>query len=412
MDSVPRLKPPRPEEPRARFLIELARALGTYGTAANRIEDVISYSADAFGYRAHTFTTPTSVFVSLEDDEGHLQTYLARVFPGETDLSKMIALDRVFNRTLDGLLTTEEGVAEIKRVVQLKPRYPWWMIVLCYCVTAACASNFLGGGRLEMIGGGVVGLLIGLLIPLVGSKREFARLTEFLSGLGAAVIAGVLAIPFGGYMTTIPIIAGVIMLLPGLTLTIAMVELAMKHVVSGTARITGAIMVLLVIGFGVVMGQALVDQTFGHTDIVPPVPMHWVFELLSLIMASVCLCILFRAQLRDAWAMALSGLVAFYSARYGTIYFGPEAGVLIASMLVGVGSNLYARLFDRPALVTTLPGLIILVPGSLGLRSLQMFMSDDTIDAVQSSFTVLVVGVALVVGLLLANVILPPRKVL
>lgn len=403
---------PRPDEPRARFLIELARALGTYGTSANRIEDVIAYCADAFGYNAQTFTTPTSVFVSLEDEQGELHTYLARVYPGEADMTKMMALDRVFNRVLDGTLSTSEAIGEIKRIVSMTPRYPVWMIVVCFGIIGACAGNFLGGAQKEMLASGIVGLVIGLLVQFTGRRREFSRLMEFLSGLCAAVIAGVLAIPFGGYLTTVPIIAGIIILLPGLTLTIAMVELAMKHVVSGTARLAGAIMVLLVIGFGIVLGQAVTDRFIGSSEMVIPPDLPWFVDFATIIVASSCMAILFQAHLRHAWVMIVAGLISFYSARYGSMYFGPQVGVLGAAICVGVASNLYARIFDRPALMMMLPGLIILVPGSLGLRSLQMFMADATIDAVQSSFTVLVVGVALVVGLLLANVILPPRKVL
>lgn len=408
--SVP--QPPRPDEPRARFLIELARALGTYGTSANRIEEVIAYCGDAFGYNAQTFTTPTSVFVSLEDEEGDLHTYLARVHPGETDMTKMIALDRVFNRVLDGTLSTREAIREIKRIVTMAPRYPVWMIVLCFGLIGVCAGRFLGGGIKEMLASGIVGLLIGLLVQFTGRRREFSRLMEFLSGLGAALITGYLAIPFGGYLTTIPVIAGIIILLPGMSLTIAMVELAMKHVVSGTARLVGAIMVLLVIGFGIVLGQTIVSKTVGDIPIQNPERMPWFVDLGTIFVATLCMAILFQAHMRYAWVMVVAGLISFYTARYGTLYFGPEVGVLIAAMCVGVASNLYARVFDRPALMMMLPGLIVLVPGSLGLRSLQMFMSDATIDGVQSSFTVLVVGVALVVGLLLANVIMPPRKVL
>lgn len=386
--------------------------MGTFGTSANRVEDVIGHCADAFGYNAQTFTTPTSVFVSLENHDGDIHTYLARVHPGEADLTKMMALDRVFNRTIDGHITPGEGVAEIKRIVTMTPRYPVWMIVICFGIIGVCAGNFLGGAEKEMAASGIVGLLIGLLVQFTGRRREFSRLMEFLSGLGAALIAGYLAIPFGGYMTTVPIIAGIIILLPGLTLTMAMVELSMKHVVSGTARLAGAIMVLLVIGFGVVLGQTIVDRTTGTAPVVLAHDLPWYIDLLSVLVATLCMAILFQAHLRHAWIMVLAGLMSFYSARYGTLHLGPEIGVLGAAMVVGVSSNLYARIFDRPALVMMLPGLIILVPGSLGLRSLQLFMSSATVDGVQSSFTVLVVGVALVVGLLLANVIMPPRKVL
>lgn len=418
MNAAAQFKQPRPDEPRARFLIELARALGTYGTSANRIEEVIAYCADAFGYNAQTFTTPTSVFVSLEDEQGDLHTYLARVHPGEADMTKMIALDRIFNNVLDGMISTREAIDEIKRIVNMAPRYPVWLIVICFGVIGFCAGNFLGGAIKEMVASGIVGLMIGLLVQFTGRRREFSRLMEFLSGFGAAVIAGLLAVPFGGYFTTVPVIAGVIILLPGLTLTIAMVELAMKHVVSGTARLAGAIMVLMVIGFGIVLGQAVVEHTVGPTPQVIPEKPPWYFDLGTILIATVCMSILFQAHLRHAWVMVVAGLIAFYSARYGTMHFGPEVGVLGAAMAVGVASNLYARIFDKPALMMMLPGLIILVPGSLGLRSLQMFFTDasadvdSTIDAVRSSFTVLVVGVALVVGLLLANVVMPPRKVL
>ncbi|MEX0876320.1 MAG: threonine/serine exporter family protein [Phycisphaerales bacterium] len=411
MVSESLVKSPRPNDPRARFLIELARALGTYGTAANRIEDVISYCADAFGFNAQTFTTPTSIFISLEDD-GEMTTYLARVHPGEADLTKMMELDRVFNRALEGHITPAEGVGEIKRIVTMTPRYPTWMIVLCFGVIGICAGNFLGGALKEMAASGIVGLMIGLLVQFSGRRLQFSRLIEFASGLGAGMVAGFLAEPMGGYMTTVPIIAGIIILLPGLTLTMAMVELSMKHVVSGTARLAGAVMILLVIGFGIVIGQTIVARTVGVTPIVEAQRLPWFVDLLAVVVATMCMTVLFQAHLRHAWVMVLSGLMSFYAARYGTLHFGPEVGVLGAAIVVGVSSNLYARFFDRPALVMMLPGLLILVPGSLGLRSLQLFMDHATVDGLQSAITVAVIGVALVVGLLLANVIVTPRKVL
>lgn len=411
MNPIPGVSPPRPVEPRARFLVELARALGTYGTSSNRLEEVIAVCADELGFAAQTFNTPTSVFVSVESDEG-LSTYLARVTPGEADLTKLMSLDRVFNRVVAHQLTPEDGIVEIKRIVKMAPRYPSWMMVVSFGVVSGCAGHFLGGAGKEMLASGLIGLVVGILVLFTGKRREFSRLMEFLSGLSAAVISGLLAVPFGGYMPAVAAIAGIIILLPGLTLTIAMVELATKHVVSGTARLAGAVMVLMVIGFGVVIGQRIVALVVHEQVVVAADRMGWYVDLLAVLVATVCMAVLFQAHFRHAWVMVVGGLLSFYSARYGTAYLGPEVGVLGASLAVGVASNLYARVFDRPALTMMLPGLLMLVPGSLGLRSLQLFMSSDTVDGVQSTFTVLVVGVALVVGLLLSNVILSPRKVL
>lgn len=411
MGPIPGTNQPRPEEPRARFLIELARALGTYGTSSHRLEEVVSVCAHEIGLRAQTFSTPTSVFVSVESENG-LSTYLARVVPGEVALSKMMELDRVFNAVIEKRMTPQEGTAEIKRVVKLPGLYPAWMTVGAFGIVSACVGNFLGGGYQEMIAAFIVGLIVGMLVMFTGRNREFSRLMEFLAGLSAALVSGALAGVFEGYMPTVAAMAGLIVLLPGLTFTIAMVELATKHVVSGTARLAGALMVMLVIGFGYVIGQRGAEMLVGVREVVVAEPTAWYVDVISIVVSTVCMAVLFQAKMKHAWVMVVAGFLAFYSARYGAMYLGPEVGGLGAALVIGCASNLYARLFDRPAMTMMLPGLLMLVPGALGLRSLQLFMENDTVDGMQSAFTVLVVGVALVVGLLLSNVVLPPRKVL
>lgn len=411
MNPIPGISPPRPEEPRARFLIELSRALGTYGTSANRLEDVIAVCADDMGLRAQTFSTPTSVFVSIESDHG-FSTYLARVHPGEVNISKMMAIDTVFNRVTEHEVTPEMGTIEIKQIMQADSLYPSWLIVMTFGVVSGCVAHFFGGGHKEMVASAIVGLCIGFLVLFSGRYREFSRLMEFLAGLIAALFAGALAVPFGGYMPAVVAIAGLIVLLPGLTFTIAMIELATKHVVSGTARLAGALMVLLVIGFGYIIGQRGAELLVGVQEVVVAHPLPWYVDVISILVSTVCMTVLCQAHMRHAWVMIVAGFLSFYAARYGTIHLGPEVGGLGAAMVIGCASNFYARIFNRPAMTMMLPGLLMLVPGSLGLRSLQLFMESDTVDGVQSAFTVLVVGVALVVGLLLSNVIMPPRKVL
>jgi uncharacterized membrane protein YjjB (DUF3815 family) len=52
------------------------------------------------------------------------------------------------------------------------------------------------------------------------------------------------------------------------------------------------------------------------------------------------------------------------------------------------------------------------VPGSLGFRSVTSFLAEDVLTAVGTAFDVTVVAVALVGGLLVAALALPPRKAL
>ncbi len=97
----------------------------------------------------------------------------------------------------------------------------------------------------------------------------------------------------------------------------------------------------------------------------------------------------------------------------------PDAAVQAAAiaafagaLAVGLFANGYARFRDRPATVLLLPGLLVLVPGSIGYRALSAFTEQNAITGLETAFQMLLVAAALVGGMLTANAILPPRRAL
>jgi uncharacterized membrane protein YjjB (DUF3815 family) len=58
------------------------------------------------------------------------------------------------------------------------------------------------------------------------------------------------------------------------------------------------------------------------------------------------------------------------------------------------------------------PGLLILVPGAIGYTSLTAMIENNTIRGVELAFSMSVIGVALVGGLLLANQVISPKRIL
>ena len=75
-------------------------------------------------------------------------------------------------------------------------------------------------------------------------------------------------------------------------------------------------------------------------------------------------------------------------------------------------SNGLSRATNRPAQLFQLPGMILLVPGSFGFVSLGQLLAKKAEAGIQEGFTMALVGAALVIGVLVANVMLPPRKLL
>ena len=85
---------------------------------------------------------------------------------------------------------------------------------------------------------------------------------------------------------------------------------------------------------------------------------------------------------------------------------------LVGALMVGGASNLFSRLRQRPATVTLVPGLILLVPGSIGFRSVSAMLAQDALSGIQAAFAMTLVAIALVTGLLISHIVVPPRGVL
>ena len=110
--------------------------------------------------------------------------------------------------------------------------------------------------------------------------------------------------------------------------------------------------------------------------------------------------------------IVLGGSMAFFVAAAASRVLGPQLGAFVGSFALCSGANLLARLRNKPSIILILPGLLLLVPGSIGFRSLDALLERNVLSGVETAFNMAMVAVAIVIGLLMANVVVPPRKVL
>ena len=409
--------PDRGEQAAADLVERLARALHRFGTPAHRLEEAMGLVARRLGLAVEFFSTPTAIFTAFHHPRLD-RTRLMRVEPGEVNLEKLSRLDRELSRLMatpeDGSAIDTAAIAHrVDAIVDAPVRYGAAETTFAFAFASGSAAHFFGGGLAEIVLSTFVGLGIGLLALLVERWSRAGRLFEMLAALFATWSAGVAAAVVPGLAPFVVVLAGLIVLIPGLTLTIAMTELAARHLMSGSSRLAGALLVFLTLGFGVALGQRLGELTAGPPAAPPaPLPLPPWSEGLALLVSAVAFTVLFRARPKDAGWILLAATVALLGARTGAAWLGPQLGALVGAILVGLAGNAHARLFDRPSAVTQVPGLMLLVPGSLGFRSVAALLENDTLSGVQTAFSMILVAVGLVVGLLLANVILPPRRTL
>lgn len=392
------------------FLVQVGEVLHSHGTPSHRLERVWVKVARSLGVEGSCLYTPTALIISIIDQNGE-STYLRRIDSGAVEVDKLIRIDATMEKVESKEISLSEACKELDAISAADALYPNWLYVVACAVSCGAVAVFFKGSPAEIFVAAFLGSIVAIL-ELVPVKLNWEQgLLEPISGFVAAVSALAIAnfiTPIDDRLVTL---AALIVLVPGLKLTLALNELAVGHLSAGVARLAGACVNLLTMTVGVAVGWRVAS---GWRNI--PLAANWPgsdwWPWIAILVAPIMFAIIFRARWPQWPAILLVSVAGFAASLYGGSAWGIEIGAALGALAVGCGSNLYARLRDRPALVTLTPGILVLVPGSLGYRSLTAFLDNNTIAGIDLAFQMVIVAVALVGGILTANVLVPPRRVL
>src|SRR5690606_33686769 len=152
--------------------------------------------------------------------------------------------------------------------------------------------------------------------------------------------------------------------MPGLALTNAFSELTSQHLVSGMARLAGAVSTLLKLTVGVMIALTVADLLGIEPQVRASRPQpEWV-EYSAVVVAAFAFAVLFRASRRDYPVVMLAAIAGYLITRHVGPWLGSPVGVFLSALVVTVAGNAYARWKNRPGALIRVPGIIMLVPGS------------------------------------------------
>jgi uncharacterized membrane protein YjjP (DUF1212 family) len=392
------------------FVLRLARALHAYGYSAPRLEDILGATAERLGLAGYRFfSMPTQIMAAFGPEERQ-RTHLLRVEPGEVNLGKLASLEEVSVDVAQGRASLEEGMARIERIVAAPSPYGPGLVTLAHGILSGAVCQFLGGGWREIVVATVLGLGLGLLAIYAANHARVGRVFESLAAFLLSATAIGLARLVGPMSVFVATLAGLIVLLPGLLLTTAITELATRHLASGTLRMSSAFMTLLGIVFGVALGTRLGTMVFGAPLSAAPSALPGWAPIVAIVLAAACSVVILRADPRDAPWIVAAGLLGVLAGRFGAARLGQELGMFVAAFGVAMASAAYERWRSRPAPVVLVPGILLLVPGSIGYLSMSSLMERDTVAGIATAFTMVLTAVSLVAGLLIASVLAPEPK--
>ncbi|MEK7832243.1 MAG: threonine/serine exporter family protein, partial [Acidobacteriota bacterium] len=126
-------------------------------------------------------------------------------------------------------LDPAKGSERIEKILAAPERYGSALRTIAFGMASAAASRFLGGGLKEIGVSALIGLLIGLLSVFASKYPTWGKVFEPVAAFVASAMAAALSFVVGPYAVSNATLAGMIVLMPGLTLTVAMIELSTQN---------------------------------------------------------------------------------------------------------------------------------------------------------------------------------------
>lgn len=389
------------------FVLRLTKALHMYGTPSYDLERTVNAVAKKLGFGLECFSLPTMIILSLYEGVRH-GTYVIRVEPGDINLEKLTLTQDIADRILYGELNAPQAARELDAVVNAASHWGRWFTVASFGLVSAGVARVFGGDWAEIVSATLIGLIVGLLAVMIAGRRILTHLFPTIASALAAFCSYVFAHFFGHDSVYVTLVSGLIVLLPGLTITVGLAELATQNLVAGTARLAGAATLFAQMGFGVAFGDQvgtlLVGELHYTASHVLPAWTEWA----AIFCAGIGFVVLFQSRVQDAVWIVLAGLIAYASSRFGTQHFGPITGAFVGAFTIGAASHIFRFFTHRPNQLMMVPGIILLVPGSMGFKSLTALLDQNIIAGLDTAFRMMLAGISLVIGLLMSSIFIIP----
>lgn len=389
--------------------ILMAKELQRNGIPAHRMEDSVFTLCKHLKIKGDVFTSPGGLILNL-GEEGRQQTHFIKVAYGDLNMEKLNKIDQLYKSILRNDVSVAEAIKELRSIEKLPKRYSHIIDILFFALSTSSAARVFGGGLAEITVSAIIGLFIGVFIFMTDYFPRLGNVIVVISSIFAIAFAKWSVTFLGNYSVDIAAITGLIILIPGFSFTVSIIELVNGHPIAGTARFANTIITLLMIGLGIAVGSQI-DKVL---EIVPsPTQMSslpsWTLYA-ALITVPIGFLVLFKATLKDLVWIMLACWCSYFSLKLSSQYLNVQLSVFLASFILGLVSNAFAVIKNKPVSIMLVPGIILLVPGSLGYKSITELVNNQTLSGIEAAFSMTITAIALVSGLVFSNIVLSPKR--
>eukprot|EP00808_Paulinella_micropora_P000830 g34817.t1 len=409
-----------------KFIFTLVAALHKAGNWSFDTQNTLRNIAKVLHLNCTCLMMPAAALVSFNSIEGELTASTSESYhiPIEAgwDFNRLAALDQLCHSVYRGKIGFAQADKELAEIVTAKDLYPTWAKVLAMGVaSASTAGAFFGGQLTDLALSFAWGIIVAIVTQITYSMVGVAEIESFISAFLISYIGSLVDLHVFEEETCLyaQLLGGTVWLLPGVSITMSLMELYSNMVVFGSSRFVSGLGQSLQLGLGLAVGYklALLQEGLplsfeGGCEALPhyaPLP-TWASYLLVPV-AILSMDVIVETNAKQVFGTLLCGSVAYIIPMYlkpqGQVV-GANTVPLVAALGMGLTARAYGRMIKHRPIIYVIGGTLVLVPGSVGVRGITAAMSGDgEVGGMELTFTMFVVGLCIGIGVFLARL---PRK--
>jgi uncharacterized membrane protein YjjP (DUF1212 family) len=392
------------------LLLSAARGAQACGYGAEDTERLVRELAAQLGMAdVQVSSLPTQLQLAI-GIPGQQRIVLLRTEPRPVDLDRIVRLDAVAREVKAGRIGPREASVRIDAIARSPPPYRPPMVLFAYCLAAAGAVLLFGEDGPEAVTAAVAGLAVGAIAVVRSRVRELDLTAELVSAFLAGFICQTVSARIWPLDPRVATLGAVVVLLPGFTLTQAVRELQTRNLLSGLSGLGASSVTFFALVIGGVLGGALGARLFGPARVPHVDELPGGLLLLGAAALGLAAVVVQRAPRREAPTVVGAALLSAAVSGAVSRSLGPALGAFAWAVAIGVVAHLNARVRQKPVWLVTIPGVLVLVPGSIGYRSLLELVDRDVATSIETALQMSLTAAAIVFGLIMSDAAGAPSR--